>query len=103
GRNVASDQIEQAALAEPRLITAHLRLKLQEMRARLALFVKLASNLAQRSEQILGDDRLQQIFGHADLDGLLGISELVVAAEDNDLDRRQRLFEQAAELQAIHK
>ena len=53
--------------------------------------------------QILHGDGFQKILEHAQLDGFLGIFELVVAAEDDDLGRGHAVSDDLAELQTIHE
>ncbi|HEX2909542.1 MAG TPA: hypothetical protein VH186_01945 [Chloroflexia bacterium] len=69
-------------------MAVHLRLQRLDLGARLVLFVDLPGNFAQRADQILRRDRLQEILGYTDLDRLLCVFEFVVATEDNNLGER---------------
>ena len=68
-----------------------------------ALGGDLPGHPGQRLAQLLGRDGLEQVFLHAQGDGLLGIGEVVVAGENHDAHPGHHPLHLRAQLHAVHE
>ena len=84
-RKPACDQVEQKPLAHQTDIVLKLIAQATQTLLFVSLALELGIDLAQGDQQVLNADRFQQIFGHAELNGLLCIPELIMPAENDNL------------------
>src|SRR5690606_15292428 len=102
-RDRSNDQFKQQALAKRGVIFVRLFLKLCQLVAFLPFLIQLDGQFLKRVLQGLDGDGFEQVVGHAQFDGLLGVFEFVVSAEDDDLYPRHAFPDDLAQLQSVHE
>ena len=80
-----------------------LPLDAQKVGLRPALLADAAGDALQHFQKLLRAHRLEQVFLHPQGDGLLGIGEIVIAGEYDDLHPRHGVGNGLAKLHAVHK
>ena len=99
----AAERLAKQRFAQKGRGGGQLPLDAQKVGLRAALLADAAGDALKHFEQLLRAHRLEQVFLYPQRNGLLGVGEVIVAGEDDDLHPRHGVGHGLAQLHAVHE